>query len=314
MGIQLDLLADFSAAPPSTPAPEPAAPPKARKRSPASVNPGPSAVSETRKSSKPVESNKAVTKKSARSRPAPSRPKTGEPSATPATLLILDTETSGLDPEADACLEIGAILFDVASRSVLAQQSFLLPVEANAAEAINRIPAAVTRLPQPWVEGLHWFQHLVEAADVLVAHNTAFDRQWFGRGHLPAVERPWLCSMDDIRWPADRQLRSRPSVRDLALAYGVPVWSAHRALTDCIYLAEVFARCENLELLLQRGLEPRRLMRARVSFEERHRAKEAGFRWNDPIKGAWTRRLSERECTELDFPVVAVELSPDESA
>ena len=232
----------------------------------------------------------------------------------PTSLLILDTETSGLDPEVDSCLEVGAILFDVASRSVLAQQSFLLPVDTNAAEAINRIPAAVTRLPQPWSEGLRWFQLLVEAADVLVAHNAAFDRQWFGRGALPPLVRPWLCSMEDIRWPADRQLRSRPSVRDLALAYGVPVWAAHRALTDCIYLAEVFARCDDLETLLMRGLEPRRLVRARVSFEERQQAKEAGFRWNDPIKGAWTRRLSERECAELTFPVVAVDVSPDDTA
>ena len=287
MGIQLDLLADFSAVPPPTPSSESVAPPKSGKRSSATAR------TETLAT-------------------AASRPKTRAPSAKPATLLILDTETSGLDPDADACLELGAILFDVASRSVLAQQSFLMPVEANAAEPINRIPAAVTRLSQPWSEGLHWFQHLVEAADVLVAHNAAFDSQWFGRGPLPAVQRPWLCSMDDIRWPADRQLRTRPSVRDLALAYGVPVWAAHRALTDCIYLAEVFARCDDLETLLERGLEPRRLMRARVSFDERHQAKQAGFRWNDPIKGAWTRRLSERECAELAFPVEAVDPPPDD--
>jgi DNA polymerase-3 subunit epsilon len=117
--------------------------------------------------------------------------------------------------------------------------------------------------------------------------------------------------MDDIRWPAERQLRSRPSVRDLALAYGVPVWAAHRALSDCIYIAEVFARCDDLEQLLERGLEPRQLMRARVSFDERHLAKAAGFRWNDPFKGAWTRRLSAREVAELEFPVAPVELEAD---
>ena len=232
--------------------------------------------------------------------------------AAPTSLLIIDTETTGLDPEVDRCIELGCILFDVPSRSVLAQQSFLLPVKTNAAEAINRIPASVSRRPQPWKEGLHWFGNLLEVADALVAHNAAFDRQWFGRGPLPKVDLPWICSMEDIRWPADRQLRSRPSVRDLALAYGVPVWAAHRALTDCVYLADVFARCDDLELLLQRALEPRQLMRARVSFDERHLAKEAGFRWNDPIKGAWTRRLSARECQELAFPAVPVELMPDQ--
>jgi DNA polymerase-3 subunit epsilon len=44
-----------------------------------------------------------------------------------------------------------------------------------------------------------------------------------------------------------------------------------------------------------------------VSYEERHRAREAGFRWNDPVSGAWTRRLSQREVERLDFPVVPLE-------
>lgn len=231
----------------------------------------------------------------------------------PRTLLILDTETTGLEPENHCCVEVGAILFDVQSRAVLAQQSFLLPAETNAAEPINRIPAAVTRLPQPWKQALLWFQNLLDAADVLVAHNAAFDRQWFGRGELPAVTQPWLCSMEDMRWPADRQLRSRPSVRDLALAYGVPVWAAHRALTDCIYLAEVFARCDDLEQLLLQGLEPRKLVRAKVSYDDRQLARDAGFRWNDPIKGAWARRMSAREIQELSFPVVPVDLEAGDS-
>ena len=225
----------------------------------------------------------------------------------PETLLILDTETSGLDPKQDHCLEVGAILFHAPRRAVLAQHSFLLPVQDNAAESINHIPADVTRLNQPWREGLEYFQALLDSAELLVAHNAAFDRQWFGKGHLPAVSKPWLCTMEDIAWPVDRQLRSRPSVRDLALAYGVPVWAAHRALTDCIYLAEVFCRCNDLETLLLHGLEPRRLMRAQVSYQQRHLAKQAGFRWNDPVQGAWTRRLSDRQAAELDFQVVSID-------
>ena len=242
-----------------------------------------------------------------RSETAPSPQQLAEQSATACTLLIVDTETSGLDPESDQCLEVGVILFDVPSRQVLAQQSFLLPVETNAAEAINRIPAAATNLPQPWRPALSYLQSLLDAADVLVAHNAAFDRQWFGRGHLPATDKPWLCSMEEMRWPAERLLRSRPSVRDLALAYEIPVWAAHRALTDCIYLAEVFRRCDELEQLVERGLEPRQLMRAQVSYDDRHLARDAGFRWNEPVKGAWARRLSEREARDLDFPVVPVD-------
>lgn len=225
----------------------------------------------------------------------------------PEQLLILDTETTGLDPSSGACVEVGAVLFRVPERAVLAQVSFLLPVESNPAEPINGISAAISRLPQPWQAGLRCFEAMLASADAVLAHNAAFDRQWFGSGVLPQIDKPWICSMDDIRWPAERQLRSNPSVRDLALAYGVPVWAAHRALTDCIYLAQVFERCANLEELLEAALEPRQLFRAQLSYAERHRAKEAGFRWNDPVQGAWTRRLSEREARALSFAVQPVE-------
>ncbi|WP_320668433.1 3'-5' exonuclease [Prochlorococcus sp. MIT 1307] len=225
----------------------------------------------------------------------------------PKMLLIIDTETTGLDPQTDECIEVGAILFHVLSRSVIAQHSFLLPVASNSAEPINRISAEVSRLEQPWQQAVLYFQNLIDVADVLVAHNTNFDREWFGKGPLPAISKPWLCTMNDIRWPSERQLRARPSVRDLALAYEVPVWNAHRALTDCLYIAEVFRRCDDLEVLLAHGLEPRKLMRAQVSFEQRYLAKKAGFTWNEPVRGAWTRRLSEREELLLDFAVTPIE-------
>ena len=225
----------------------------------------------------------------------------------PGRLLILDTETTALSPQQGQCIEVGAVLFDVTSRSVLMQVSFLLPCDRNPAQAINGIPAAVSRLEQPWRSGLACFEAMVADADAVLAHNAAFDRQWFGNGELPALGKPWICSMEDIRWPAERQLRPTPSVRDLALAYGVPVWAAHRALTDCIYLVQVFQRCDELETLLQAALEPRRLVRARLSYDERQLAKDAGFRWNEPVPKAWSRRLSEREIAALPFPVDPVE-------
>ena len=233
---------------------------------------------------------------------------TTTPTASADQLLILDTETTGLDPEADQVLEVGAILFSVPQRAVLAQLSFLIPVESNAAEPLNGIAAAATQAHQPWQQSLQLLQQLAGSAQLAVAHNVAFDRQWFGHGALPDLQLPWLCTMEDIHWPAERLLCPRPSVRDLALAYGVPVWAAHRALTDCIYLAQVFERCADLEQLIAEGREPRHLYRAQVSYDERHLAREAGFRWNDPVNGAWSRRLSERqlEALKLPFHVVPV--------
>jgi DNA polymerase-3 subunit epsilon len=49
------------------------------------------------------------------------------------TLLIVDTETTGIDAQRDQLVEIGAVLFSVPHRSVMQQLSFLLPVTSNAA-------------------------------------------------------------------------------------------------------------------------------------------------------------------------------------
>ena len=43
------------------------------------------------------------------------------------------------------------------------------------------------------------------------------------------------------------------------------------------------------------------------SYEERHLAKNAGFRWNDAIKGAWSKRMSRRDMEKLEFLVREVD-------
>ncbi|MCP9926845.1 3'-5' exonuclease [Cyanobium sp. CH-040] len=256
----------------------------------------------------PVSDPAAVTAPAAAPAPVPAAASApAAPRRGPASLLILDTETTGLDPARGRCIEVGAILFTVAERAVLSQVSFLLPTDTNPAEHVNGIAAAVTRLPQPWQAGLRCFMAMLEAADAVLAHNAAFDRQWFGIDPLPPVGKPWICSMEDIRWPAHLHLRASPSVRDLALAHGVPVWAAHRALSDCTYLAQVLERCADLEALLLGALEPRQLFRARLSYAERQKARDAGFRWNDPVPGSWSRRLTEAEAAALPFPVERVD-------
>ena len=75
-------------------------------------------------------------------------------------ILILDTETTGLDENKDELIEIGCILFDVSFRCVLSQVSFLLPVNNNEAEHVNGISAEVTNISQPWEDGLNFFLKL----------------------------------------------------------------------------------------------------------------------------------------------------------
>ncbi len=179
----------------------------------------------------------------------------------------------------------------------------MLPVKNNEAEEINGISADVTNVPQPWEEGLNFFLKLVECSDYIVAHNVEFDRKWFGKGRLPKLNKKWICSLDDINWSFQKTLKSRPSVTDLALSFSIPVWNLHRALSDCFYISEVFKKCENLEELLLKATEPRFLYKALVSYEERSLAKDAGFRWNTPVVGAWAKKLTADEANNLNFKV-----------
>ena len=221
-------------------------------------------------------------------------------------LLILDTETTGFRPEDGAiCIEVGAILFDVPARAVVSQISFLLPCLDNPARHVNGIDPALSAIVPDPTDGIAYLMSMIQTADAVLAHNAAFDQQWFGLGHLPRIDKPWICSMDDIRWPADRNIRNRPGVKDLALAYGVPVWAAHRALTDCIYLAQVLERVDDLEALLISAQQPRKQYRAIVSYDDRQLAKDAGFSWNKDLR-AWLRRMTEAEMMDLRFPVEEV--------
>ena len=61
-------------------------------------------------------------------------------------ILILDTETTGLDENKDEIIEIGCILFHVTSKSVLSQVWFLFPVNSNKAEHVNGISAEVSNI------------------------------------------------------------------------------------------------------------------------------------------------------------------------
>jgi len=234
------------------------------------------------------------------------------------TVLILDTETTGLSPEDSQVIEVGAILFEVQDhRSTLAQVSFLLPCLSNPVESINKIPQGLTQkglMVQDKAQAL--FLEMAERCDAYVAHNAAFDRKWFdivGENKQPDIyaqvslpDRPWICSMEDIPWPKELGLKPRPGLKDVALAHEVPVWAAHRALTDCIYLAQVFERRGDVRELLTRALEPRFLYKALVSYDDRQLAKDAGFQWNEPVPKAWTRRLTEAEAAVLPFRVQQV--------
>lgn len=226
----------------------------------------------------------------------------------PRRLLILDTETTGLDHTTDALCEVGAVLFSVPQRAVLQQLSFLLPITSNAATSVNGIDPLLTQEPQPQQQAHALFLAMLAAADAVLCHNAAFDRPWIERWlQDQGVQTPshWICSCEGITWEG---LRPSPSLISLALAHGIPVWAAHRALTDCIYLAQVLERDPLLEQHLIEGLQPRQLVAADLPYARREEARAAGFRWVAEAK-QWQRRCTTGQIAALAFPVIPLEPS-----
>lgn len=218
-----------------------------------------------------------------------------------AQILILDTETTGLDPKKGACaIEVGAVLFSVEYRQPLQCLSFLLPTDRNEAEHVNRIPAGLTKEPQPLSAALELFGRMVTSADLAMAHNAPFDRKWFDLDPLPALGLPWVCSMTEIPWGP---MPGR-SLKDLALAHGLAVTpDHHRALPDALLLAGVLAKRSDLPELLKKATKPRATFRAVIPFERKDEAKAAGFQWNPELR-QWRKRLADDEIESLSFPVV----------
>jgi len=227
-------------------------------------------------------------------------------------LLLLDCETTGLDQSAELC-EIGAVLFSVRHRAVLQQLSFLLPVASNPAQDVNGIDPDLTLEHQPGAEAHALFLVMLRSADALVAHNAAFDRPWIdgwllnaGLDDTETLAKPWICTCEGISWEG---LRANPSLAALALAHGIPVWAAHRALTDCIYLAQILQRDPLLQDHLAEGLRPRRLVAADLPFGRKDEAKQAGFRWVPQAK-QWQRRCTAEQIAALPFDVLDLEPAP----
>lgn len=210
--------------------------------------------------------------------------------------LILDTETTSAESSGQV-LEIGLILYSLAAQTTLMQLSALLPDRAeNPAERINRIPvAALTEWSAVNIDTHQVALSMLAASDVVVAHNAEFDQQFFTGLWR---EKPWLCTCFDFRWP--HATKEAEGFVHLALAHGIGVSSAHRALADCQLIASLFGRMQNLEGMFEHAMRPKALVQALVSYDERTRAKDAGFKW-DPDYKRWIRRMALDDAALLPF-------------
>jgi len=215
---------------------------------------------------------------------------------------ILDTETTGIDPSVHTTIEVAVMLFDLKHAQPVASFASLIKSDAkNEAEAINGIPAAMLldarEATRVWA-AVGW---VIEPAEVVIAHNAEFDRQF-----CPDLGKPWACSENDFAWPG----RARGgNLAGLALSLGLGVASAHRAMVDVDTLARVLTRLaekgEDLEALVKHAMRPKVEVHSLAPYEKRDQCKEAGFRW-DPERKVWWRKMPLEDTKGLPFRVKVI--------
>lgn len=214
-------------------------------------------------------------------------------------ILLLDTETTGLDPKVDVVVEVGVARIDPKHGKLIDAHSWITDGGKYGGEEVHGITKELILEHGASLESVvaHRLGTYSRGCECIVAHNADFDRQWFGE---EAFELRWVDSID-LPWPRKPQGKSLTA---LALAHGVGIVSAHRALNDVLTLAMLFERAvelgADLEKMISDGLLPRSRWVADVPMSRNGELKQAGFRW-DPEKKQWWKKATQQEASAWGF-------------
>jgi DNA polymerase-3 subunit epsilon len=232
-------------------------------------------------------------------------------------VLVFDIESSGLDRDHDEVIEIGYVLWSVEHRTIIECYSALLIGDSNEAELFNAIPPAARELGTD--PDIAWtiVGQASQQADLVLAHQADFDRSFVVReagryeGAAELSRLPFVCTIEDFVWPITSASKSLVSI---ALAHGVAVTSAHRAVNDCLLLARLLERVDHvddlLHLALQRASRPKAEYIARTPYQQKDLVKAAGFHWNGTV---WSRYMAVEDAEKLLFDVVTVDKAIEEA-
>lgn len=151
---------------------------------------------------------------------------------------VLDTETTGVDPDVDEVVEVAGVLLDTRSRSVVDRYTSLVKPNMSvppAASAVHHLTDAHLVDAPTLEEALG--PVLSRPTDYVVAHNAKFDASF-----LPQVTGAWVCT-----WKlSNRVWAQAPSYGNQVLRYWLNLVGpsdgthAHRALYDAEVTAQIF--------------------------------------------------------------------------
>ena len=224
-------------------------------------------------------------------------------------VLILDTETTGLDQSKEKIIELAMLRLDVdtATGQPLGLMQVFDELE-DPGRAIPKEVVALTGITDADLQGKRLDEAriaaMLEGVDVVIAHNAGFDRP-FCEARIPQFrDLAWACSFADIDWKA--QGRSSSKLEALALELGW-FYDAHRAEMDCHALLAVLCaplpkspERTGLGMLLAAARRPAlRVYATHAPFDSKDLLKARGYRWNAEQK-VWSSRLADEAALEAE--------------
>ena len=209
------------------------------------------------------------------------------------TGVLLDVETTGLDPQKDEVIELGMVKFEYQDDGRIAGLRDVFAAFNEPTVAISKEVTALTGIDGKMVAGRRIDEAAVSAfvddVTIVIAHNAAFDRK-FAERYWPLFEhKAWGCSATEIEW---RKHGFDGARLGWLLNSAGFFHQAHRAVDDCHALLEILdlklpaTGAPALALLLEHARKKTiRVWAEQSPFELKDTLKRRGYRWSDGADG-----------------------------
>ena len=216
-------------------------------------------------------------------------------------VIVLDTETTGLDARTEKIIELAmlSVLVDTATGQPLGPVTVYESFE-DPGKPIPPQITEITGIDDSMVQGQRIddaaVNALVEQADLIVAHNAGFDRSFVEARWPVFARKAWNCSFAGIDWKKEGSGSAK--LEFLASERGW-FYDAHRAQVDCHALLQVLASPlsdgqTGLSRLLNGAGQTRYKLRATgAPFEAKDKLKSRGYRWDGEGRVWWCSLASD---------------------